>query len=70
MCSSDLGNYQISDIITIESEWRAFVYQDKLVGLQNYSGAFDEFPDVSVIKSMINAYKSRPIEQTRAVNLP
>lgn len=58
------GNYQISDLINIESEWRAFVYEGKLVGLQNYSGEFDIFPNVDKIKAMINAYKTQPIAFT------
>jgi hypothetical protein len=58
------GNYQISDIIEIESEWRAFIFEGKLVGLQNYSGEFDIFPNVDKIKAMINAYKSQPIAFT------
>jgi hypothetical protein len=58
------GNYQISDLIDIESEWRAFVFEGKLVGLQNYSGEFDIFPNVDKIKAMINAYKTQPIAYT------
>lgn len=65
ICSSAPdGNYQISDIIDIESEWRAFVFKSKLVGLQNYSGEFDIFPNVDKIKAMINTYKSQPIAFT------
>ena len=63
------GNYQISDLINIESEWRSFVYQGKLVGLQNYSGAFDVFPNVEKIKSMIKAYKTQPIAFTLDVGI-
>lgn len=58
------GNYQISDLIDIKSEWRAFVYKSELVGLQNYSGEFDIFPDVNKIRQMINAYKLQPIAFT------
>lgn len=58
------GNYQISDLIDIESEWRAFVHGGRLVGLQNYSGEFDVFPDVNKIKAMIRAYKTQPIAYT------
>jgi hypothetical protein len=58
------GNYQISDLIDIESEWRAFVFEGKLVGLQNYSGEFDVFPNVDKIKAMINTYKTQPITFT------
>ena len=59
--TAPIGNYQISDIIEIESEWRAFVYMGKLVGLHNYSGEFNIFPNVSKIKEMITDYKSQPI---------
>lgn len=58
------GNYQISDLINIESEWRAFVYEGKLVGLQNYSGDFTIFPDVNKIEAMIREYKTQPIAFT------
>ena len=58
------GNYQISDLIEIDSEWRAFIYDGKLVGLQNYSGEFDIFPDVNKINAMLRAYKSQPIAFT------
>jgi hypothetical protein len=63
------GNYQISDIINIESEWRAFVYNGELVGLQNYSGEFDIFPDVNKIKAMIDTYKLQPIAFTIDVGI-
>ncbi len=63
------GNYQYSNYIDIESEWRAFVYDGKLVGLQNYSGDFTKFPNVSKIKEMISAYKSAPIAYTLDVGL-
>lgn len=62
--TAPIGNYQISDLINIESEWRCFVYEGKLVGLKNYSGEFDIFPNVDKIKAMINAYKSQPITYT------
>jgi hypothetical protein len=47
------GNYQFSETISIDSEWRAFVYENKLVGLQNYAGDFTIFPNVNRIKEMI-----------------
>lgn len=58
------GNYQYSKYRTIDSEWRAFVYNKKLVGLQNYCGEFTVFPNVEKIKLMIAAYKSAPIAYT------
>jgi hypothetical protein len=59
-----IGNYQFSDVISIDSEWRAFVYEGKLVGLQNYSGDFTIFPNVQIIEGMIKMYKSAPIAYT------
>ena len=59
------GNYQISDIVPIDSEWRAFVYKGKLRGLQNYVGEFTMFPDVELIDRMILEYGSNaPIAYT------
>lgn len=58
------GNYQYSKYITIDSEWRAFVYDGKLVGLQNYCGEFTLFPNVNAIIDMIKAYKSASIAYT------
>jgi len=63
------GNYQFSEVTDIESEWRAFVYQGKLVGLQNYSGEFTMFPDVEQIEHIIKAYKSAPIAYTLDVGV-
>lgn len=51
-----VGNYQYSKKIEIDSEWRAFVYENKLVGLQNYSGDFRIFPYVKQINKMIGEY--------------
>ena len=64
-----IGNYQISEVISIDSEWRAFVYQNKLVGLENYCGEFTMFPDIYMIKRMIAAYKSAPIAYTLDVGI-
>lgn len=63
------GNYQFSESITIDSEWRAFVYKGKLVGLQNYSGIFTVFPNVLTIKHFITHYKSAPIAYTLDVSV-
>ena len=58
------GNYQVSNVIDIESEWRCFVYKGELVGIQNYSGDFTAFPDVNKIRMMIKDFKSAPIAYT------
>ena len=52
------GNYQVSQFINnIYSEWRAFVYENKLVGLQNYAGEFTKFPNIWRIDDMIITYE-------------
>lgn len=64
------GNYQFSELIKIDSEWRCFVYDNKLVGLQNYSGDFTIFPDILTINLMINKYKpTAPIAYTLDVGV-
>ena len=50
------GNYQFSNYIEFTSEWRAFVWRNDLVGLQNYSGDFTMMPDVDKIHAMIRAF--------------
>jgi len=63
------GYYQVSTPIRIESEWRAFVYQRKFVGLQNYSGDFTIFPNVKTIELMIHKYHEQPIAYTLDVGV-
>lgn len=63
------GNYQISEVIEIVSEWRVFVYKQKMVGLKNYSGDFWVFPDVSLIQEMIIRYSDAPVAYTLDVGI-
>ena len=63
------GNYFISQVVDIESEWRAFVYKNELVGLQNYSGDFILFPDINLIKEIIYNYKEAPKAYTLDVGI-
>ena len=66
------GNYQMSSVLdenAIESEWRAFVHRGELVGLNNYAGRFDSFPDVGEIRQMIAAYRSAPPAYTLDVGV-
>lgn len=63
------GNYQISDNVEIDSEWRVFVYQGKMVGLQNYLGDFTIFPSIDCINKMINSYSNAPVAYTLDVGV-
>lgn len=68
--SAPQGNYQISDVVNFGSEWRAFVYKNKLVGLQNYSGDFTMFPSIDEINSMIKDFSlSSPVAYTLDVGI-
>lgn len=64
-----VGSYQISEYIDIESEWRAFVYEGKLVGLKNYSGDFTRWPNTNTINGMIGNYKTSPIAYTLDIGI-
>lgn len=63
------GNYLISDIVDIDSEWRAFIHKGELVGLQCYTGDFTVFPNVQMIRNMILAYKTAPVAYTLDVGV-
>ena len=59
------GNYQISSVIkNLPSEWRGFVYNNKLVGIQNYAGDFRDFPVPEFFDNIIKDYKSAPVAYT------
>lgn len=65
-----IDHYQISETINIESEWRCFIYENELVGIQNYSGDFTKFPNVFTINEMIEKFKpSAPIAYTLDVGI-
>jgi hypothetical protein len=63
------GELQVSTLVDIESEWRAFVFKGELVGLQNYMGDFTLFPDVARVKKMIAAYTEAPVAYTLDVGV-
>ena len=54
------GEYQISNYLSYDeiiSEYRCFIYHDKLYGIKNYSGDFSVFPNVGTINKMMQEYK-------------
>lgn len=63
------GNYLVSEVVDIESEWRAFVFNRQLVGLNNYLGDFTMFPDVDLINNMISCYTESPKVYTLDVGI-
>lgn len=52
----DDGFYIVSRRVKLASEWRTFVYEDEIVGCENYSGDLLGFPDKKTLKAMVAAY--------------
>ncbi|QST02298.1 ATP-grasp domain-containing protein (plasmid) [Pontibacillus sp. ALD_SL1] len=63
------GEYLISEVVTIQSEWRAFVFHNRLVGLHPYSGDPTVFPDAPLIHRMIEDYDHSPLCYTLDVGV-
>jgi hypothetical protein len=63
------GNYQISGLIDFLSEWRVFVFDKKMVGLQNYSGDFTKMPNIDNVQHMMEQWKSSPRAYTLDVGI-
>lgn len=63
------GEFLVSELIDIDSEWRAFVYQHQLVGIQNYAGEFTLFPDIPLIEKMVQSYRHSPPAYTLDVGI-
>jgi len=56
---SDETEIYISDVVPgIVSEYRCFVHEEKLVGIQHYLGDFKVYPQIKMVEDMIKDYKS------------
>ena len=64
----DLEVY-ISEVVSIHSEYRCFVHTGQLVGMKHYDGDFRMFPNVEVVRRMIDAYKDSPVSYTLDVGI-
>ena len=67
--AADILDMQVSPDIEerspIMSEWRVFVYHDKIQHMSNYSGDCFAYPDRDRILDMVNAYKpNAPVAYT------
>lgn len=58
------GSYQVSEVVSILTEYRCFVFRGKLVGVKHYSGDFYIFPDFHAVGQMIAAYTTAPVAYT------
>lgn len=62
-------NIYVSDVIDIQSEYRCFVHEEKLMGVKHYSGDFKLFPNIHTIEVMISKYKSSNVAYTLDVGI-
>lgn len=54
--SDDYESLFVSEVVDIVSEYRCFIHNGKLVGIQNYSGDFTVFPNPTTIHLMIEEF--------------
>lgn len=52
------GNYLYSEVVEFTTEWRAFIYKNKIIGLHNYSGDFMDMPDADRIQKMVETWNT------------
>jgi len=53
-------NYMISTIIETRSEWRVFVYKNRILDIRQYNGNWYDQPNISFIERAVAAYKHCP----------
>lgn len=66
---SDDTRVYVSETIDIKSEFRCFVFEGELKGIQYYQGEFDRLPSVSSIYKMVWEYKDAPVAYTLDVGV-
>ncbi len=54
------GKYLFSEVVSIDSEWRGFVFNNELLDLRCYLGNFALYPQVNLVKKMIETYVNSP----------
>lgn len=61
--------YLVSETVDIESEWRFFVGNNKLLSMHCYLGDFTLTPDFELVNEMLQAYQSGPAFYTLDVGV-
>jgi len=54
------GEYLISEVVELESEWRGFIMDGELLDMRSYAGNFKVQPDYNIVDEMIESYESSP----------
>lgn len=65
----DDSKYFMSEVIDIESEYRCFVRDRRLINIKNYSGNPFVVPNEKAVMNMIDAYKNCPPSYTLDVGI-
>lgn len=58
------GEWQVTDMVDILSEWRGFVFNDRLIDCKCYSGDWDRVPDRKYINKAIDLWRGAPFAYT------
>ena len=59
----------ISEVLNIFSEWRVFVFNERIVGVKHYLGDPWAMPDKSVVYQMVREYTDCPAAYTLDVTV-
>ena len=62
--AAECVGYQISPMISIISEWRAFVFNGKVLDIRNYSGDPFVCPDKDTVTEMVEEFTDAPVTYT------
>lgn len=68
---AEKGNYQISDVIDIHSEYRVFVFNGNIESIKHYSGYLNYLYNYDTIKKMVDVYEENnaPVAYTLDVGV-
>jgi len=58
-----------SEEIEILNEWRCFIYKGELLDIRSYNTSCFVYPNIDIIKEMINEYKNSPTAYTIDVGI-
>lgn len=68
--ATDFVGCQVSEPIRIDSEWRVFVFNERILHVANYSGDCLTFPDAGTITAMVKRYSGEaPVAYTLDVGV-
>lgn len=63
------GRWQLTDELDIESEYRVFVWNKRIVGMRHYAGSPFLVPSEQYVKRCVNAFVGAPIAYTLDIGI-